>query len=468
MRTIAVINQKGGCGKTTVAINLAATLADQGQRTLLVDMDPQGHCALGLAVPEQQLDSTICDALLAEDGFDFNDILWQISKRLDLAPGSVALAALERKLADADDRDLRLAKALRQVSADHDVCVIDCPPHIGLLTFNALRAAGEVIIPVETGYFALQGAIKQTQMLKVVAERAAHPVRIHVLATMYDVRTKMSRELLGELRKQFAETLLPTPVHLNSKLKEAASFGQPITEYDPASRGCKNFEELAAHLLELDPTVANTHETLMAADADNRGETENIVARGDARRTESPEAVETEATLGKAQVATPEAAVPNRAAELVARAKALIDRTNALDQKIASDPLVADSRRRQGRAGSRSRKLEEKLDALYGVRVTHQGTLFVQPTGIAAQRLHLAGDFNKWSDSATPMRQNDQLGVWEACLPLEPGRYRYRLVVDGQWQSDPHNTYVEANPFGELNNIVEVDSATPKPAAPRA
>ena len=465
MRTIAVINQKGGCGKTTVAINLAASMAEQGCRTLLVDLDPQGHCALGLAVPEQQIDVTICDAMLAEEPIDFNDILWEINKRLDLAPGGVELATLERKLADAEDSDLRLAKALRAAEPNHDVCVIDCPPHIGVLTFNALRAAGEVIVPVETGYFALQGAIKQSQMLQVVADRTAHPVRVHVLATMYDVRTKMSRELLGELRKHFPDTLMPTPVHLNSKLKEAASFGQPITEYDPSSRGCKNFEELTKHLLKLDIEA----QELAQVQSGDVGETESFAARADTARVTSPESPETEAAVAEAR--TDAEPIPNRAAELVARAKALAERTSALDRKMAADPVVADMRQRHGHETHpepRSRKLEEKLKALYGVRVTQQGTLFVQPDDIAKRRMNVAGDFNQWSDSATPLRHNDDLGVWEACLPLEPGRYRYRLVVDGHWESDPHNNYVESNPFGELNNIVEVGPNVRTPAARRA
>jgi len=149
MRTIAMINQKGGCGKTTCSINLAAVLAARGYRTLLVDMDPQSHCALGLAVPDDQIERSTADLL--RHGMDGSialaDITWQISRCLDLAPSSMTLAGIENQLANATDKDRRLAQILSTVADRYDFCIIDCPPSIGLLTFNALRAADEVIIP---------------------------------------------------------------------------------------------------------------------------------------------------------------------------------------------------------------------------------------------------------------------------------------------------------------------------------
>ncbi len=149
MRTIAIINQKGGCGKTTASINLAATLAAKGQRTLLVDMDPQSHCAMGLAVPEAQLDRSIADLLrVGLDGsLGVADITWQISRHLDLAPSTIALAGIEQQLAGASDKDRRLVQVLSTAANRYDFCIVDCPPSIGLLTFNALRAADEVAHP---------------------------------------------------------------------------------------------------------------------------------------------------------------------------------------------------------------------------------------------------------------------------------------------------------------------------------
>jgi chromosome partitioning protein len=435
VRTIAIINQKGGCGKTTTAINLAAVLALQQRRTLLVDMDPQSHCALGLAVPESQLDCTVGDLL--RHGYDgtisLSDATWQISRYLDLLPSNMALAGIEAELNSAPDKDRRLTQVLAIAQDDYEFCIIDCPPSIGLLTFNALRAADEVIVPVETGYFALQGSLRQEATIEMLSRRAQHHVRLSVLATMYDVRTKLAREILAELKRKFEGRLLPVVVNFNSKLKEAASFGQPITEYDPASRGMADFEKLSSWLVANPPAPAQPDE---------------------------------------AQTPQPNPAL-SRAAELVQRARALSQRTASLTADLAADPDMAD----EGMArpmfttvsaleqidapprdnGKRSMRLDQKLSKFHGVRITRQGVLFVQPD-LAADQVQIAGDFNNWSPSATPMHRNGDLGVWETCVAIPPGRYRYRLVVDGRWVQDRYNDYVESNPFGELNNILEIEA----------
>lgn len=432
MRTIAIINQKGGCGKTTVSINLAAVLAAQGRKTLLVDMDPQSHCALGLAVPESQIDRSVADAL--KHGLDgsiaFADIIWQVSRNLDLAPSTMALAAIEAELVGMPDRDRRLTQVLSTVAHKYEFCIIDCPPSIGLLTFNALRASAEVFIPVETGYFSMQGAVRQEATIEMLARRANHTCRFKVLATMYDVRTKLAREILSELRRHFGDKLLPVVVNFNAKLKEAASFGQPITEYDPASRGMEDFEKLAGWLLSNPPVV------------------------------EKPAGEST-------PVAT---AAVSRAAELVERARALSQRTATAGSRIeddedfqavkADDPSVL-----QLSSPVKPRpEIAARFARVFGARATTQGVLFVQPmSGLppvdGAKAVAVAGDFNGWNPAATPLKLDADLGVWQATLVIPPGRYRYRLVVDGKWTHDPYNTYVEANPFGELNNIVEVGAA---------
>lgn len=419
MRTIAIINQKGGCGKTTVSINLAAVLASQERRTLLVDVDPQGHCAIGLAVPEAQIEQSVTDLLRA--GLDGSvasaDVIWQITRYLDLAPSTMELAALQQELSAAPDRDRRLTQVLSTVADNYDFCVIDCPPSIGVLTFNALRAAGEVIIPVETGYFALQGSRKQAATIEMLGRRIGHQVRFSVLPTMYDVRTKLAREILAELRRHFGERLLPVVVHFNSKLKEAASFGQPIAEYDPTSRGMQDFERLATWLVTNPPPAVD-----------------RPVARPSV----------TDGTI-------------SRAAELVERARALTARTNALVGKSEPEPPARAAPHAPQPARNPSRPSQaQRLARAFGVRPTHQGTLFVQPARNGTCRVAIAGDFNNWSPTATPLQRHEKLDVFQACVPLPPGRYCYRLVVDGTWRQDPYNTYVEANPFGELNNVVEV------------
>ena len=210
LRTIAIINQKGGCGKTTTSINLAVVLAAKGRKTLLVDMDPQGHCALGLAVPEAQISKSVADMLRAGmDGtLSLADLTWQIARNFDLAPATMSLAALEQELAAMPDKDRRLAQVLSTVADQYEFCIIDCPPSVGLLTFNALRAADEILVPVETGYFALQGSIKQEATIQMLVRRINHHARFWVVATMYDVRTKLAREILAELKRHFGDRLL--------------------------------------------------------------------------------------------------------------------------------------------------------------------------------------------------------------------------------------------------------------------
>src|SRR5215217_1843995 len=200
MRIIAIINQKGGCGKTTTGINLAACLARLGQKTMLVDMDPQGHCGVGLAVPEDQIERTIYDCLIEpSDGkvARLSEVVWQIASDFDLAPSNIRLAAFEQIFAGRTGREDRLLKALDTVRPTYDWVVIDCPPSVGLLTFNALRACDEVLVPVETGFFSLHGLAKVMETLELLKERVNKDVLIRVLPTLYDTRTKLARELMG-------------------------------------------------------------------------------------------------------------------------------------------------------------------------------------------------------------------------------------------------------------------------------
>ena len=459
VRTIAIINQKGGCGKTTCSINLAASLSAKGKRTLLVDMDPQAHCAMGLAVPDAQIDKSISDLLRAglDGSLAMSEITWQIARNFDLAPSTIMLAGIEAQLTGAPDKDRRLVQVLSTVQDHYDFCIIDCPPSIGLLTFNALRSADEVLIPVETGFFSMQGAVRQQQTIRMLARRAGHHVRFSVLAMMYDVRTKLAREILSELKRHFGEDLLPIVINFNSKLKEAASFGQPITEYDAASRGMQDFERLAEWLLRNPPVPVVVPPPSLATES-----TDTPVQVGDNQ-----------------QAASSSNPAMSRAAELVERARALSTRTAELSTRLASDedaraegfaPEIAPAPQAPAEPEHRTAAVqppptgtpevpdsfEKKLAGLFGARHTAQGLLFIQPVDKAQTNLAIAGDFNGWNPNATPLKRDENLGVWQTCVPVPPGRYRYRLVVDGQWIQDPYNSYVESNPFGELNNIVIV------------
>lgn len=276
MRTITVANQKGGCGKTTVAINLSASIAREGRRTLLVDMDPQGHCALGMAVPDEQIDLSIYECLISQaesEPIDLCKITWQITPNLDIAPSRSNLAGFEPQLAGNDSGDRMLLDLLSSNSERYDYCVIDCPPHLGLLMINGLRAADDVIIPVDTGYFSLHGLTQQLATIEHLAEKFGRRPSIRVLPNQYDVRTKLGREILAELRKRFEGVVFETIVNFNTKLKEGASYGQPITEFAPTSAGARDFQRLAREVLLSDPVDLPTTDILqhverLAADAE--------------------------------------------------------------------------------------------------------------------------------------------------------------------------------------------------------
>jgi chromosome partitioning protein len=255
MRTVAIVNQKGGCGKTTTSINLAATLAARGLRTLLVDMDPQGHCGAGLGVPEDGIESGIAEALLAEPvgGSQPEQMLWEVARNLRLAPSTLALAGLEASrggLASLPDRDARLAKLLDRLVGRFDWCIVDCPPTIGLLTFNALRAADEAIVPVETGYFALKGSERQVATIEAMAARLGRPLPLHILPTLHRPEAKLAADLHAAIQRRHGAATLPVSIREHESLREAAGFGQPITEYAPGSEACADFVRLAEWLSE--------------------------------------------------------------------------------------------------------------------------------------------------------------------------------------------------------------------------
>lgn len=442
MRTIAIINQKGGCGKTTTSINLAACLARLGEKTLLVDMDPQGHCAVGLAVPEDQVERTVYDTMIDESlgrVAKVSEIVWQIAADFDLAPSNIKLAAFEQVFAGQPGREARLLTALDAARDKYKWCIIDCPPSVGLLTFNALRAADEVIVPVETGFFSLHGLAKMMDTLDVMRKQLGRDVSVRVLPTLYDTRTKLAREVLAELRARFGDRLMQSTVNFNTKLKEAASFGQPITEYDPGSRGYKDFVNLARELMGQRPADPEP------VAPENLTRPQELVQRA------KQLAQLTNYQFGRGTVVLAPSTQPAAASTAVLEEPAVAPRLADLAPMPTPVAPVAEPK------AAPRKTTEQKLEDFYGVKQIGPEVLFSAKFDKAA-KVSIAGDFNDWSTEAAVMTPAPgRPGEWRAVVPLTPGRYRYRLVVDGQWITDPHNRYVETNQFGELNNVIEVD-----------
>ena len=270
MRTIAVMNQKGGCGKTTTTVNLADALATDGFRVLLVDLDPQSHATLAAGLdPEDDERGNLYDVLAAvpEGEDDLEAIIVNVGENLDVAPSSIVLSALEQKLASerADSRTLRLATAIKALPPRYDFVLFDCPPNTGLLTFSALRAATEVIIPLETSSFALDGAKKLLETIEILSQRTGVRPTVRILPSLYDGRTRFARQTLGEIRELYKDYCFDSIIRINVKLREAAARGIPVGRYAPGSNGALDFASLAieveaARSWETETSVLQVHD----------------------------------------------------------------------------------------------------------------------------------------------------------------------------------------------------------------
>lgn len=426
LKTIAIVNQKGGCGKTTSAVNLAGVFAKRGLRTLLVDLDPQSHCAAGLAIPEQGVEVSTADLLAAADPSTLNlsKLLWRAAANLDLVASTIELAGLESArgaIAQVADPQARLSKALAFLSPRYDVCLLDCSPSIGLLTYNALAAADLVLIPVETAYFALQGSTRQVAMIKSLARRLGSAPEFRILPTLHDPKSALSENVLAELHRRHEGLVAPAAIRFDTKIREASSFGQPAIEYDPRSDGAMDYAVAADWLARSVLGVVPVQATPVYAGAENG----------------SP--------------ATPGAGT--RTAEFAERARKMMQQRTGEPARTAEPaPHRAESA-----------PVPVGDDGWFGVRAD-QGEVVFRQALVLGREVSIVADFNAWSPGEhvlTPSADGQamELRVSTSMTGSAPGQIRYRLVVDGVWMSDPHNPPTDGSPDSSV--LVPPSADTP-------
>jgi chromosome partitioning protein len=371
MRTIAVVNQKGGCGKTITAINLAAFLARENKRVLLVDMDPQGHATLGVSSASTGTFRTLYDVFATELGerpTRLRGVTRPARENLDLAPSDIMLSTIPERLAGVAGREDILAENLAEVKGRYDFAIVDCPPNVGLLTFNALKACAEAIVPMDPSFFSLHGIGKLLETFDMLEQQTGHQITPRVLLTLYSGRTPFVKAVVEEIRKHLSGRHFQTVVRYSVKLAEAASHGVPIAHYSRTCAGYEDYRALTAEVLQQDGA--------------------------------SPTA----------------------------------------DRITIADVVTADE--------------DDEMALSLAPAVTSAGVMFtIEAPG--AERVQLAGDFNGWDLQGSDMSPAGR--IWKTVVPLEPGRYRYRYVVDGQWQSDPLNPTVEPSPYGGHDSILVVN-----------
>jgi chromosome partitioning protein len=393
MRTIAIVNQKGGCGKTITSINLAAFLALQN-KVLLVDMDPQGHSTLGVSANSILPTKTLADLFVPEQErrFGLDDIVCRISENLDLAPTDILLSGAPEKLARVQGREDILSQALAEVGDKYDYVVVDCPPSVGLLTFNAVKACSEAIVPMDPSFFSLHGIGKVLETFDLLERETGHHVTARVLVTLYPGRSPFVKAVLEDVHTHLHGRYFRTLIRYSIKLAEAASHGLPITQY---CRQCVGFDDYQALCAE-------------------------VLHQGDEAAVS--EAAVSEVQTVSAELSPVEAEVSSELPSGIP-SEVLSSEEGPL---MEPEPVANDG--------------NWKWADTPGVLVTPEGVVFTVEA-LGAQRVQLVGDFNGWSVEGSDMEKEGRF--WRKVLNLQPGRYLYRFVVDGNWQRDPLNAAVE-------------------------
>ena len=363
MRRIALVNQKGGCGKTTTAVNLSSCLAVAGKRVLLIDLDPQGHSGLGLGINPGQIEKSIYEVMLGE--IPVQEAIRKVRENLSLICSDVILSAFEQVMAGVAGREYKLARSLQDIDSAFDVQIIDCPPSVGLLTMNGLMAASEVIVPVDPSSFSLDGVDKLLETIQVVEEKTGHRLPVRILATNVDRRTRFCRGMVENVRSRFPGKFFHTVINTCTSLREAAAKGRPVLEYSRSCIGARDFRNLTAEVLRM-------------------------------------------------------------------------------EQKDAYE--FADMEMFMG-AEDRS------PDQLIG------GYVFTLEAP-SHEKVQIAGDFNDWVPESLDFNLTKGREEWRKKIPLPPGSYAYKYVINGKWIPDPTNKEYVDDHCGGQNSIITIKPTT--------
>lgn len=251
-KVLAITNQKGGVGKTTTAINLAASLASYGQKVLLIDLDPQANCTSGIGIDKNTVDGQIYDLLLG-DSHIYDSIIETDIPNLRIIPSSIDLIGSEVELLALEDKEKKLKYILSAIDGRFDYIIIDCPPSLNILTVNAMVASNDLIIPIQSEYYALEGIAQLLKTIRLIKRKLNPKLSIFgIVITMYDRRTLLSEQVAKEVRRYFKDIVFKTIIDRNVKLSEAPSYGKPILTYAIDSRGAQNYLHLALEVLRKD------------------------------------------------------------------------------------------------------------------------------------------------------------------------------------------------------------------------
>ncbi len=411
MRIIAIANQKGGCGKTTTAINLGASLAFLQKKVLIVDLDAQGHATCGLGIRAEFLERTSYE-LLQESNESVRDFIVPVNDYLSIIPTYLRLSQVEQEHTAGHDR---LKNRLSELAPeDYDYVIIDSPPHLGLLTSNAFTAAQEVIIPIEPSFFSLHGLAKIFETLESVKEKQNKNLRIHALMTRYEKRVRLAREIYDEVKKYFKSQLFMTTIEENVRLKEAAAGGKSIVDFDRSSIGFRNYMGLAIEVIERgliwDAAEQQVYSRVQ----------ETELLPGDIVQASAP----------KIEIAAP--------LESVSEHESVPEEAAAATSAPSDDVEIWDPE-------------ELRPKKVLG------GILFSFLNREALSVL-IAGDFNRWV--AEPLLQIDEnSGLWQKVIPINEGSYRYKFLVDDVWQTDPFNPRNETNPYGGIDSVLQFNGS---------